>query len=1323
MRASTNICFAAIKTTFLKKAFLSIVLALLIIFGLPAQGTPQPVNTTEKIDLASVPPVVQAGISKALNQATQKAEEVHLSNPNFKSHFTKTAVSLSPKGNDLVWEWQLKSINGQAAIPVSPLLRDAYQKELIDYDRGNITERYVFHRASIEQQFIINEMPEEGHLTIEGDILTAGTFREENDHWLWANDKSSVKLGQLYVYDATGATIPADFEVCADYTAITIEEDALATATFPVTIDPEIGPDDFRISFMGANGNSNFDAQRPAVSYNSQENRYLVVWDGDEAVGGVINDEYEIYGQYINTDGTTFLGRFRISSMGEDGQAQFDGIDPDVSYNPVTNQHLVVWRGDNSTENDLQIWGQFVDNLTQLVESDFQISETGAVVNENPQLKNGPAITYNATDDEFLVVWTGDAGSGESEIFGQILGGTGSVVADDFQISEQGPDGNTAFPAGQPDVIYNIQDNEYLVVWQGQDNAGQLVQSEVEIYGQLLNNTGAEIGTDFRISDMGNDGNGLFDGLAPAVAYNSIQNEYLVVWAGDDKNNSDFQIYAQLLDAAGAEIGDNDMQISDMDDGAGNGNSQLVFSAESPSVRYSPIENKYLVIWDGDNGGNQVEAFGQVLDASLKELSPNDFRISTIDDNFNELGEIRVNALAFNSTDGTFFSVWSGEDTGTNEEFEIFGQFLDISTIKPSGQFRISTQGSANNAAFDAVDPAIAYNSQDSNYLVVWSGGLAVGSPGNQEFEIFGQLISDEGIEIGADFRISDIGVSGNIMEDAITPDVAYNATDNNYLVVFSADDVSFGANNEFEIYGQFLDECGNEIGVDDFRISFNGPTDDAEFDAFNPNVAYNSTRNEFLVVWHGDDNRLTLVNNEFEIFGQVVDEVEGLVFTGNIRFSDMGPDGNSDFNAFNPSVAYNSTSKEYLVVWEGDDNTGGLVEGEFEIFGQRVSGLGQEIGSDFRISNQGFDGNVLFDAEDPVAAFNSTDNEYLVVWNGDFNSGNAVAGEDEIFGQLLAADGTEIGANFRISDMGFDGFTNTDATAPAITYNDVNNNYLVIWEGYDLIFLDTSTQDELEIYGQFINSTGAEIGDNDFRISEQGPDFSPSFDGITPALAFNPLNNNFLTVWAGDDNVEIVNDEFEIFGELISAQAANDCPELLTDTELGNPIPTRLYEAINTITSTGTVETGNNVTFQAGENITLNAGFTVEAGSTFSATIGTPSCFTVQELTNDDMEYRMELSEVETASIIENITLIAQPNPFHSETQLRFQLPEEQSVSMQLFDQMGRLVRTILPIQSRAAGEYMVTLRNEQGLRGMYFVVLQTKKERVIQKVLVTNY
>jgi hypothetical protein len=98
-------------------------------------------------------------------------------------------------------------------------------------------------------------------------------------------------------------------------------------------------------------------------------------------------------------------------------------------------------------------------------------------------------------------------------------------------------------------------------------------------------------------------------------------------------------------------------------------------------------------------------------------------------------------------------------------------------------------------------------------------------------------------------------------------------------------------------------------------------------------------------------------VDEEREIFGQLINASNGAeVGTNDFRISDMGPNGDANYRAFSPSVAFNSTNNEFLVVWYGDDNTGPLVNDELEIFGQRIAGAsGAEIGTnDFRISGYG---------------------------------------------------------------------------------------------------------------------------------------------------------------------------------------------------------------------------------------------------------------------------------------------------------------------------------------------------------------------------------
>lgn len=73
------------------------------------------------------------------------------------------------------------------------------------------------------------------------------------------------------------------------------------------------------------------------------------------------------------------------------------------------------------------------------------------------------------------------------------------VGEDDFRISNMGPDGDANYIAVSPAIAYNATDNEYLVVWHG--STPSLAINEGEIFGKIINaDTGAVVVADFRIS-------------------------------------------------------------------------------------------------------------------------------------------------------------------------------------------------------------------------------------------------------------------------------------------------------------------------------------------------------------------------------------------------------------------------------------------------------------------------------------------------------------------------------------------------------------------------------------------------------------------------------------------------------------------------------------------------------------------------------------------------------------------------------------------------------------------------------------------------------
>ncbi len=459
-------------------------------------------------------------------------------------------------------------------------------------------------------------------------------------------------------------------------------------------------------------------------------------------------------------------------------------------------------------------------------------------------------------------------------------------------------------------------------------------------------------------------------------------------------------------------------------------------------------------------------------------------------------------------------------------------------------QVQISAQGPPGNALVDAQDVDLAYNPTADQYLAVWEGDTATVG----EDEIFGRLLDGAGSPLGGIFRISTMGPDGDSGHDAFDPAVTFNSASNEYLVVWEGADTL----GEFEIFGQRVSATATEVGADDFRISDMGPDGNAAFDAFDPDVAYNATTNQFLVVWIGDDDTGALVDGEFEVYGQRLEASGAEVGVNDRRLSDVGGTGDAALDAGEPAIAHNAVDNQFLVVWEGDE-----ADDELEVYGQRLGQGGGQLGAnDFRISDMGPDGDPAFDGRDPSVAHLASTDEYLVVWEGD---GDAIpAGQDEVYGQRLGgAAAEERGTNdFRISDMGPDGNIAFGAFNPELAANPRAGEFMVSWEGDD----DTPplVDDKLEAFGQRVSAIGTDIGTNDFRISttETAANTALIADDPTPTV-YNSQRNEYLTGWEADGDVAPqVDDELEIFVRRSSAGTAGAPPPPICATAPAPPTP-----------------------------------------------------------------------------------------------------------------------------------------------------------------------
>ena len=422
-------------------------------------------------------------------------------------------------------------------------------------------------------------------------------------------------------------------------------------------------------------------------------------------------------------------------------------------------------------------------------------------------------------------------------------------------------------------------------------------------------------------------------------------------------------------------------------------------------------------------------------------------------------------------------------------------------------QARISSMGAWNNANFDANTPAVAYNSQDDSFLVVWSGDDET----DGDFEIWGQLVDAETMnQIGTDFRISTTGNEGETNRSAESPDVAYNPTTNEFLVVWQADALT---DNRYEVFGRTVNGSTGATPGFQFRYSVMEPDGNDNFDAKSPAVAYNSTWNEFAVVWWGDTTADSLIDNENEIWAIRIHGGGGVVVGSQIRISDMGDIGDDDYDARYPDIAFNPSTNQYLVVWESDEIATGFQDDDYEIWGQCLTyTLAEVYINDRLLSDMGSPTEHWADAERPAVTYNADTHDYLVVWHGDDN----VDGKYDVYGQIVSNVCVPTSPNdFLISEVIVGPNPDFDAFLPDVTWNALYNEYVVVF------MADKAGVGAFEIWAQRISSTATMIKHN-IPISIMGTPNDTTYLGFEPAAAYSEITHNIsLITWYGDHTVD----------------------------------------------------------------------------------------------------------------------------------------------------------------------------------------------------------
>jgi len=1003
----------------------------------------------------------QQVIALAVNELSQNDDGfLHLTNPNHSATYSREeGFTFSPIFSELKWNWQLSHfgsaernwLRGERPKP-RDLRRD------VEFDYGPFTERYLAKAESIEQRFILHRKPgalsEGENLVIRGDIKCPGEFDDnygEQVGWVWRGKtvRDTVSLGQVTVFDASGKILPATMTATAEGSEITVEGAALLAANYPVTVDPEIGTDDFLIGGSLADPG----AHRPRTidsAFHRDSQTHLVIWTSDEPNGrrvlygngfrGYINapldgpqliaedvigtpkvaaDDVGFLVTWISSSTGRCVGRF-VADHGIPYSAEFD-ITPDPvsgSRSPAVagdpdGDFLVAWVDEDNQAHMRTVGGDSVDiNLSTPVTVDDDV--------------HAIRIAHNPIRGEYCLAWRRTA--------------TKAIRA--RQVSEAGvfvhptatlitPDSTASFPGRELTVCFNPDDREYLFSW----NLFAGSRSNVtNLHGRMFSEDLIPRTTAFPITNF----------TDPVTltrwhkcTYVSAFRKYLVSWL--EVGDSTIGVRTQLVDPITRGLSGVAKAITGADVSGFDTNSLPTGINVRPLIFTLP----YIPGGGGATGAETISAipldenFGELLvveDAIFPVGIGGDFELGSaapaiahneatqsyavvwqqeldsaddwhilgrqVADNgattvtpvvvLSDSGLLQNNtAPAVAAKPGGALVVWQGDQfvpgVFTGLKTEVHGAYWDLAANTVGNPFQISATGSQSRTSLKAGRPDVAAGSDD-DFVVVWSANAEAGAVLPGTPQIYRRVAELDSGNMGSILQVSDHLSPGAPAEH---PAITFGSAAEGYQIVWQG---SPTGSNELEIFGRRLRASGSPLGIVR-QISTMGPDGHLGFEGRTPDVAF-GTEAGFFVVWAGEHDATA----DTEIYARYLSSNAPQI--GLLQVSNMGQTGSFAYlwKPSSPSVAYNTDSKAYVVTWSSSHNTPGLSAQESEIYARSFF-LANPSNEQERISTLGEDGDSTIDAERPAVAA-GPGARFLVVFDGNDTEGAFNEDRTGIFGQ-----------------------------------------------------------------------------------------------------------------------------------------------------------------------------------------------------------------------------------------------------------------------------------------------------------------------------------
>ena len=689
--------------------------------------------------------------------------------------------------------------------------------------------------------------------------------------------------------------------------------------------------------------------------------------------------------------------------------------------------------------------------------------------------------------------------------------GSAAALSGNFPICNVADAVSSAESLAKPSVAYNPRRNEYLVTWQATTRA-----AKTNVYARFVSSSGTPLGSQFSIAETTN------IELAPSVAYDSNADQYWVAWT-DLGSGSTGDVKVRRYSPTGVAVGNpvvvnnagavafagrvacgagRCIVVWNSDPGDGNGHilarsfdasanpvtavlllSAAVGQAMTPDIAFNTNDSNFLVVWHEYHASTGYDVMSHGITPNIAS-----YGIRTVSA---AAGDQKVARVGYSPSAGRYLVVWY--DGRSQVTWDVYGQLVGRDCVPTGGV--ITVYAGAHHDAY----PVVAGSNATGEFLVAYQRDIS----GATQFQIYASKVSGTG-GVGSPFEVR------GWYNTRYEPAIAHRNGTSDYLVGFTDDGMVTQPDIQARVVradgtlvssvvavargrkGQETPRLTSGVGTGEYLVAWGDYRSGADYDLYArrvstsgavlgseivvgsdaalygyPDVAYSIPSEEYMVVWqevHGP-------STGYDIYARRVG------VAGDVRGSAvLISRDTATYNEGAPRVVYNPNAGNYLVVWHA------YTDGEWRIWGQRLSTAGALIGSNFLISAS------TSVTQTPHVAYGVNRNEFLVVWQ-DMRNGARI----DIYGQRLSATGAAVGGNFAISTA------TGDKDGCDVAYGNTSTGYLVV-------FGDARSGGN-NVYGQYVDKLGTLVGGN-FPIASSGA------TETAPTVAFDMVSRKYVAAW-----------------------------------------------------------------------------------------------------------------------------------------------------------------------------------------------------------------